>query len=203
MPSSPGSGRCAFSMRTAFRQIRVLAGIPTATWRIITYIIDGALSHKDSMGQESVLHPGDVQRMTAGTGVTHSEYNDSKVEPVHILQIWIQPERGGMEPDYEEKNFPISERLGAFQLIGSPDGREGSITIHQNVNLLTISLEQGQETKHQPPPNRYGWLQIVRGSMELNNRKLKAGDGASVEAEETLRLVGTGEENEILFLDLA
>ena len=199
---------------SGFRQLRVLnedriqadqgfGRHPHRDMEIITYIIDGALAHKDSLGHESVLRPGDVQRMTAGTGVTHSEFNHSKVEPVHILQIWIRPETGGMKPDYEEKNFPIDERLGAFRLIGSPDGREGSITIHQDVNLFTTSLEQGQETEHQPAPNRYGWLQVVRGSAELNGQNLKAGDGAALEAEATLRLVGTGEENEILLLDLA
>ncbi|MDP6484839.1 MAG: pirin family protein, partial [Nitrospinota bacterium] len=163
----------------------------------------GELEHKDSLGHESVLRPGDVQRMTAGTGVTHSEFNHSKVEPVHILQTWIQPDTKGMKPDYEQKNFPINETLGAFRLIGSPDGREGSITIHQDVNLFTTSLEQGQGTEHRPAPDRYGWLQVVRGSAELNGQNLKAGDGAALEAEEALRVVGTSEENEILLFDLA
>ncbi|MEJ2258146.1 MAG: pirin family protein, partial [Woeseiaceae bacterium] len=134
---------------------------------IISYVLDGALEHKDSLGTGSIIRPGDVQRMTAGTGVHHSEYNASATDPVHFLQIWILPERDGLEPGYEQKAFPAEEKLGRLRLVGSRDGRDGSVTIHQDVDLYAALLGAGDEIAHRFAEGRYGWLQVARGSVRL------------------------------------
>jgi redox-sensitive bicupin YhaK (pirin superfamily) len=161
---------------------------------IITYVLEGELSHADSMGTGSVIRPGEVQRMSAGTGVMHSEKNESD-KPVHLLQIWILPERHGIQPEYEQKAFAPSEHL---QLVASHDGRDGSLTIHQDVDLYTAKLRGGSET-FDFRPNRYGWLQVARGDVSLNGQPLTAGDGAAIEKESQITIAGDGE---VLLFDL-
>jgi redox-sensitive bicupin YhaK (pirin superfamily) len=164
---------------------------PHRDMEIITYILEGALEHKDSMGTGSIIRPGEVQRMSAGTGVTHSEFNPSKTEPVHLLQIWILPERKGIQPSYEQKEFARDEMKGKLLPL--------DVTIHQDVRLLATILE-GQAVKHDLDPRRHAWIQIARGSMQLNGAKLEAGDGAALSEESTIQLNGTGE---ALIFDLA
>jgi redox-sensitive bicupin YhaK (pirin superfamily) len=159
---------------------------------IVTYVLEGALSHADSMGTGSVIRPGEVQRMSAGTGVMHSEKNASD-EQVHLLQIWILPERHGLRPEYEQKAFPASERDGRLRLVASHDGRDGSLTIHQDVDLYTTTLRDGASVTFDIRPNRYGWLQVARGALSLNGQPLSAGDGAAIENETKLTIAGDGE----------
>jgi len=202
-----------------FRDLRVInedrvqpgAGFPTHPHRdmeIVTYVLAGALEHKDSMGTGSVIRPGEVQRMSAGTGVTHSEYNASRTEPVHLLQIWILPERDGLRPEYEQKMFPESERRGRWRVIVSPDGVDGSVTVHQDVRLYATLLERGERVTHTLAPDRHAWVQVARGGVRLNGNALGAGDGAAASQEATLELVGDGRPDaagraEILLFDLA
>jgi redox-sensitive bicupin YhaK (pirin superfamily) len=164
---------------------------------IVTYVLEGALGHRDSTGGGGVLRPGEVQRMSAGTGVRHSEMNGSNDEPVHFLQIWLLPERPGITPSYEQKAFP--DRDGRLRLVASHDGRDGSLTIHQDVDLYASQLGSGSLT-HELRPGRYGWLQVARGSVTLNGVTLAAGDGAAIEGESSLTISGTGAE--FLFFDL-
>ena len=200
-----------------FRALRVInedvvepgAGFPThahADMEILTYVLDGALEHKDSMGTGSVIRPGDVQRMSAGTGVTHSEYNASRVDPVHLLQIWILPDRLGRQPEYEQKAFPEHERLGRLRLIASPDGTAGSLTLHQDVRIYDSLLELGATVRHALAPDRHGWVQVMRGRLFLNEQHLYPGDAAALSNEETVQIMGdapAGERTEILLFDLA
>ena len=165
---------------------------------IITYVLEGALSHADSMGTGSVIRPGEVQRMSAGTGVMHSEKNASD-EAVHLLQIWILPERHGIRPEYEQKAFPASERDGRLRLVASRDGRDGSLTIHQDADLYTTTLHDGASVTFDFRPNRYGWLQVARGKVTLNGTELSAGDGAAIEKESRITIAGDGE---VLLFDL-
>lgn len=169
---------------------------------IITYIIEGALEHRDSMGNTSVIRPGEVQRMSAGTGVTHSEYNPAADSPTHLLQIWITPEREGMKPSYEQREFPEAGRRGRLRLVASRDGREGSVTVHQDAAVYDAALGEGEEVAHELRAGRHAWLQVVRGLLKLNGVELKAGDGAAVSEEERL-LIRAGEPSEILLFDLA
>jgi quercetin 2,3-dioxygenase len=182
-----------------FRQLRVInedvvqpgqgfATHPHADMEIVTWVIEGALQHKDSLGTGSVITPGEVQRMTAGTGVTHSEFNPSRTEPVHFLQIWILPERKGLPPSYEQRAFSDAERQGRLRLVASHDGREGSVGIHQDIALLTALLEPGDEVAHALRPGRYAWVQVARGSVLLNGSPLAEGDGAAASEEDRLRL---------------
>jgi len=166
---------------------------------IVTYVIEGALAHRDSMGTGSIIHPGEVQRMSAGTGVMHSEMNASLEEEVRLLQIWILPERRGITPGYEQKEFSTEERSGKLRLVASHDAAEGAVTIHQDVRLYA-SLLDGQSVTHDFAPNRYGWLQVARGIVDLNGRKLKEGDGAAIADERSVAIGGTGAE--ILLFDL-
>jgi redox-sensitive bicupin YhaK (pirin superfamily) len=159
---------------------------------IVTYVLEGSLRHADSMGTGSVIRPGEVQRMSAGTGVMHSEKNASD-EPVHLLQIWILPERHGIQPEYEQKEFPPSERDGKLRLVASHDGRDGSLTIHQDADLYTTTLRDGASVAFDFRPNRYGWLQVARGSVSLNGQPLSAGDGAAIEKEAKVTIAGDGE----------
>jgi len=179
-------------------------GFPTHSHRdmeIITYILEGALEHRDSMGNGSVIRPGDVQRMTAGTGVSHSEFNPSKSEPVHLLQIWILPNAQDLTPGYEEKNFPETERAGKLRLIASNDASDGSVELRQDARVYTSILEAGQSVEHALADNRYAWLQIARGTVKLNELEMKQGDGAAI-SRETLNIIAD-DRAELLLFDLA
>jgi redox-sensitive bicupin YhaK (pirin superfamily) len=167
---------------------------------ILTIVLDGALRHRDSMGTSSVIRPGEVQRMTAGSGVIHSEMNESRSEPVHLLQIWIKPERNGLKPGYEQKDF--SKEKGPRVPIASRDGRNGSLTIHQDAAVYRAKLAPGVEAVHELARARHAWLQVASGEVELNGVRLSAGDGAAVSHEKTLRIKGASEADALLF-DLA
>ena len=169
---------------------------------IITYVIEGALAHKDNMGNGSIIHPGDGQRMSAGTGVRHSEANPSPKHPTHLLQIWIQPDRKGHDASYEQKQFAKSEKLGRLRLIASPNGAEGSVTIHQDARLYATLLRPGDEVVHHAEAGRFVWLQIARGSVALNGQTLAQGDGAAASHESRLTIRAI-EESELLLFDLA
>jgi quercetin 2,3-dioxygenase len=194
-----------------FRALRVInedfvaagKGFPTHPHRdmeIITYVLEGAVAHKDSMGNGSVIRPGEVQRMSAGTGVTHSEYNGEKHERLHLLQIWILPERQGLTPSYEQKAFP--DRQGRLRLVGSRDGRDGSVTIHQDVNLYASLLDAGARVDFSPPAGRHAWIQVTRGAVTVNGQSLAAGDGAAISNEKALAIAAQ-QPAEILLFDLA
>lgn len=174
---------------------------PHRDMEIISYVLAGALEHQDSMGTGSVIRPHDVQRMTAGTGVTHSEFNASRAEPVHFLQIWVLPERAGLSPSYEQKRFGPEEKRGRWRLIGSRDGRDGSITIHQDVDLFATILGPGEALSYRPRPGRHMWLQVVRGRATVDHHALAAGDGVAA-ADQVLE-VRADEETELLLFDLA
>ena len=174
---------------------------PHRDMEIITYVLDGALEHKDSMGNGSIIRPGDGQRMSAGTGVRHSEANSSKTDAAHLLQIWILPDQRGHEPGYEQKAFPEAEKRGKLRLIASPDGKDGSVTIHQDARLYVSLLEPGQEVKHELGKGRYAWLQIAKGAVELNGHRLHQGDGAAISDEQRLTVKAT-EDAEVLLFDL-
>lgn len=169
---------------------------------IITCVLSGELEHRDSMGNGSVIRPGDVQRMTAGTGVRHSEFNASAREPVHLLQIWILPEEQGLEPSYEEKNFSSQIRQGKLTLLGSRDGKDNSVTIHQDVNLYLGSLTNNSCFTYQIQDNRVVWLQMAKGEVQLNNRLLQAGDGAAITDETEIAIAANNTEAEFLLFDL-
>ncbi|MEM7708378.1 MAG: pirin family protein [Pseudomonadota bacterium] len=166
---------------------------------IISYVLDGALEHKDSLGTGSVIRPGDVQRMTAGTGVRHSEYNASDVDPVHFLQIWIMPEKKGLEPSYEQKAFTHAEKRGKLRLVGSRDGRDGSVTIHQDVDLYASLLDAGDQVEFELAAQRNGWLQVARGSVRLNGKTLKAGDGVAMTGADRHEIEGVSDAEVLLF----
>lgn len=156
------------------------AGFPThphQNMEIISYVVSGGLEHKDSIGTGSVIRPGELQRMSAGTGVRHSEYNHSETDPVHFLQIWIVPEQDGLQPSYEQKAFAEEERTDALRLIGSRDGRDGSVVIHQDVDLYASLLSADKTLAYDIRPGRKVWLQIVKGKLSVNNQQLSAGDG--------------------------
>lgn len=165
---------------------------------IISYVLEGELAHRDSMGNGSIIRPGDVQRMSAGTGVTHSEKNPAN-ELVHFYQIWILPERRGIAPSYEQKHFDDEERRGKLRVVASPDGRNGSVTIHQDVLLGTALVNDGPVT-YEFAPNRYGWLQVARGEIETGGEKLAAGDGLAISGERSLSI--SGGNAEVLLFDL-
>jgi redox-sensitive bicupin YhaK (pirin superfamily) len=170
---------------------------------IISYVLEGALEHKDSIGTGSVIRPGDVQRMSAGTGIMHSEYNASKSEPVHFLQIWILPEHKGITPGYEQKTFSDDEKQGKLRLVGSHDGRDGSITIHQNVDLYATLLRDGETVDYRLADERVAWIQVARGSVQLNGQSLTAGDGAAIDHSEAITLQGGSGDAEVLLFDMA
>jgi redox-sensitive bicupin YhaK (pirin superfamily) len=175
---------------------------PHRDMEIISYVLEGALEHKDSMGTSSVIRPGEVQRMSAGTGVLHSEYNPSNTQPVHFLQIWMIPDKKNLKPGYEQKAFPAEERNNRLRLVASRDGRDGSLTIHQDAELYTTLLSKGGKVRHVLQPGRFGWVQVARGSVSLNGHPLNDGDGASVSGEKALELSATVDA-EILIFDLA
>ncbi|RJS16134.1 pirin family protein [Corallococcus sp. H22C18031201] len=174
---------------------------PHRDMEIITYVLDGQVEHRDSMGTHGVIGPGEVQRMTAGTGVRHSEQNTSD-EPLRLLQIWILPERPGLEPSYEQKRFAPEERQGRFRLLASPDGREGAVTVHQDVALYGTLLGTGDEARFTLAPGRHAWLQVARGSGTFNGVRVKEGDGVAVSEEQALTLIAETPLEALLF-DLA
>lgn len=170
---------------------------------IVSYVLDGELEHKDSLGNGSIIRPGDVQRMSAGTGILHSEFNPSTRHPGHFLQIWILPAASGQAPSYEQKYFDPTEKQGRLRLVGSRDGREGSVTIHQEVDLYASLLAAGDRVVHTLAPQRQAWLQVARGAVTLNGQALHAGDGAAIADLPELELVGTAAASEILLFDMA
>ena len=169
---------------------------------IVTYVLDGALEHRDSMGNGAVLRPGELQHMTAGTGVRHSEFNPSDREAVHLYQIWLLPERRGLEPSYEQKAFPEEERRATLRLVASPTGEHGSLTIRQDARLYLSTLRAGETVAHTLEPGRHAWLQVLRGRVGLNGHPLSAGDGATVSKEERLE-IGGQDDAEVMLFDLA
>jgi redox-sensitive bicupin YhaK (pirin superfamily) len=196
-----------------FRDLRVInedrvqpgRGFATHSHRdmeIVTYVIRGALEHRDSLGNGSVIRPGDVQRMSAGTGVSHSEYNASKSELVHFLQIWILPEREGMAPSYEQRHFSPDERAGVLRLVASRDGRDGSVRLHQDTDLYATLLRAGQGVELGLRAGRHAWIQMVGGACDLAGVPLAAGDGAALSDEPALAL-RAAEPSEVLVFDLA
>ena len=168
---------------------------------IITYILDGALEHKDSMGNGSVIRPGDVQRMSAGRGVLHSEFNPSRSEPVHLLQIWIEPNVRGIQPGYEEKRFNDADKKGRLRLVASPDGREGSVTIHQDAFVYASLLDGGDAVNHRLAPGRKAYVHVARGVLEVNGVRLAGGDGLKVSDEDAIALANA-KKAEVLLFDL-
>jgi len=180
-------------------------GFPTHSHRdmeIITYILAGALEHRDSMGNGSVIRPGDVQRMTAGTGVSHSEFNPSPSEPCHLLQIWIMPNARNLTPGYEQKFFADDERQGKLRLIASPAGADGAVSINQDARVYASLLDAGQSLNHVIDQNRSAWLQLARGSVAVNDAQLSAGDGAAITKESRVE-ISAAEDSEFLLFDLA
>ena len=180
------------------------AGFPTHGHRdmeIVTYVLDGALEHKDSLGTGSVIRPGDVQRMSAGTGVRHSEYNASQSEPVHFLQIWILPNKNGIAPSYEQKSFTPAALTDRLRLIASPDGRDGSVTIHQDALLYATKLNGPSALTHDLPAGRKAYVQVARGSLQVNGTTVQAGDGVKIE-KETQIVLSSGQSAEALLFDL-
>ncbi|MGD0310416.1 MAG: pirin family protein [Acidobacteriota bacterium] len=169
---------------------------------ILSYVLEGALEHKDSMGNGSVIRPGDVQRMTAGSGVQHSEFNPSADQAVHFLQIWILPERKGLTPGYEQKYFAPDEKRSRLCLIASQDGQEGSVTIHQDARVFACLMENGKQMTYSMPKGRHAWLQVTKGGLWLNGNRLRQGDGASASDEESLLIKADGVAETLLF-DLA
>ena len=196
-----------------FRTLRVMnddriaggGGFPMHPHRdmeIVTYVLEGALEHRDSMGNGSVIKPGDVQYMSAGTGVTHSESNASETEPVHLYQIWMFPEKQGLKPAYGQKNFREAEKRGKLRLLVSPDGRNGSLKIRQDNELYASLLTKGDTVKHDLRPDRHAYVQVARGSVALNGNKLDEGDGAAISEEKAVELTGV-KDAEVLLFDLA
>ncbi|MEZ4407661.1 MAG: pirin family protein [Polyangiales bacterium] len=179
---------------------------PHRDMEIVTYVLEGALEHRDSMGNGSIIRPGEVQRMSAGTGVQHSEFNASKTEPVHFLQIWVVPDRRGHDPGYEQRAYPEAERRNTLRLVASPDGREGSVTIHQDATIRAALLGEGDAVTYELPAGRKAWVHVARGRVTLNGERLDAGDAAAIEEGGALSLAGAvgddGNVGEVLLFDL-
>ncbi len=175
---------------------------PHRDMEIISYVLEGSLEHRDSIGTGSVIKPGDVQRMSAGSGVLHSEFNASKTEPVHFLQIWILPSQRGGAPGYEQKSFSKEEKAGRLRLVASPDGHDGSVTVHADALLYAGLFAPGQSVEAPLPPGRHVWLHVASGDVRVNGRELRAGDSAGISDEATLRIEGI-HDAEILVFDLA
>jgi redox-sensitive bicupin YhaK (pirin superfamily) len=166
-------------------------------------VLEGGLAHRDSIGTGSVIRPGDVQRMSAGTGIRHSEFNASETEPVHFLQIWIIPEKQGLAPGYEQKSFSADSKRGTLKLVGSRDGRDGSVTIHGDVDLYATLPGDGGSVTHELAADRIGWVQVAQGTATLNGEQLRPGDGVALEAGAKIALTGTSDDAEILVFDMA
>ena len=180
-------------------------GFPThahADMEIITYVLSGALEHKDSLGTGSVIRPGDVQRMSAGTGIQHSEFNASKTEPVHFLQMWVVPSHHGLAPGYEQKAFAPLDMQGKLRLIGARDGRAGAVTIHQDVDLYAAKLDLAQTVRHDIRHGRTAWLQVASGRAIVNGLPIDAGDGVAVTETDALTIEGQGPGAEVLLFDM-
>ncbi len=175
---------------------------PHEDMEIVTYVLEGALAHRDSLGTGSTIRPGELQRITAGTGITHSEFNASENDPVHLYQIWLLPERDGLTPSYEQRAFPEQERRNQFRLVASPDGRDGSLTIHQDARLFLASLDAGREVSQVVSGGRHVWLQVLRGSVDLNGVALATGDGAALSDEPALA-IRADVSAEVLLFDLS
>ena len=193
-----------------FRVLRVInedtvapgRGFPTHGHRdmeIISYVLEGGLEHRDSLGTGSVIRPGDVQRMSAGTGVRHSEFNASKTEPVHFLQIWLEPAAAGIAPGYEQKTFTDADKQGRLRLVASPEGADGSVTIHQDARVYATRLNDGGEVVHRLSPDRHAWVQVVRGALTVGDERLEHGDGAAISGETAVTLVGAWDAEALLF----
>jgi quercetin 2,3-dioxygenase len=196
-----------------FRALRVInedrvipgAGFPPHGHRdmeILTYVLDGALEHKDSLGNGTVIRPGELQRMSAGSGIVHSEFNPSASEPVHFLQIWIIPDRVGLAPGYEQKAFPAEERRGRLRLVAAPDGQEGAITLHQDARLYLASLAAGERLAHAAREQRGLWLQLARGIVALDGTEMREGDGAAITGQSGIEIEAETDA-ELLLFDLA
>jgi redox-sensitive bicupin YhaK (pirin superfamily) len=175
---------------------------PHRDMEIVTYVLSGALAHRDSLGTGSVIGAGELQRMTAGTGIAHSEFNASETEPVHLYQIWLLPEREGLKPSYEQRRFSDEEKRGRFRLVASPDGRDDSLTIRQDARLYLGTLEAGEHLTHALEPGRHAWLQVLRGAVTVKGERLSAGDGVAVSDESALE-IGADRSSELLLFDLA
>ncbi len=175
---------------------------PHRDMEIVTYVLEGALEHKDSMGNGEVLRPGEFQRMSAGTGITHSEFNPSEVEPVHLYQIWLFPERKGIEPSYEQKRFPDEELHNRLRLVASRDTADGSLLIQQDARIFLSQIDDGVQISHNLPEGRHAWLQVLRGSVSLGGDDLQTSDGAAV-SEESLITIQATSDAEIMLFDLA
>ena len=196
-----------FSHLRVINEDRVQQGLGFGThshrdMEILTYVLEGALEHKDSLGTGATINPGEAQRMSAGTGISHSEFNHSQTDLVHFLQIWITPDRQGLQPSYEQRDFPLEEKRGKLRLIAARDGRDGAVTVHQDVDLYVTILAPGEQVTHQLMPNRHAWIQVARGAVMLNGMPLKAGDGAAVSEEEKLE-ISANDTSEVLLFDLA
>ena len=187
-------------------RVKAGAGFPTHPHRdmeIISYVLEGALEHQDSMGNGSVIRRGEVQRMSAGTGVTHSEYNASKTEATHFLQIWIQPNEKNLSPSYEQKRFALAQNRGKLQALASRDGREGSVTIHQDAMMFGAMLDAGQRTTYELSPERCSYVHVARGEVQLFRETLKAGDGMAIIEETSALDIASRGDAEFLVFDLA
>lgn len=169
---------------------------------IVSWVLDGGLSHSDSLGSGSVLRPGEIQRMSAGTGVVHSEFNGSATAPLHFLQIWILPDRLGIQPEYEQRAFSLEERTGRLCRIVSPGGEDGAVRIHQDVTIWNGILDREEKASFAPDPGRHVWVQVARGGFRINGVELGAGDGAAINGEPELELTGTAASSELLLFDL-
>jgi hypothetical protein len=169
---------------------------------IVTYVLDGSLEHKDSLGTGSVIKPGEVQRMSAGTGIRHSEFNHSKTDTVHFLQIWLLPETKGLPASYEQREFALAQNPGKLFLVASRDGREGAVTVHQDVDLYAARLQPNQRVSHTLKPQRHAWIQVARGEITLNGLPLEKGDGAAISEERDIA-IEAATDAEILLFDLA
>lgn len=196
-----------FSVLRVINQDRVVGGAgfgthPHRDMEIITYVLEGALEHRDSMGNGSIIRPGEVQRMSAGTGITHSERNHSKSAPVHLLQIWILPSKQGLQPSYEQKTFSEPEKLGVLRVVASPDGRDGSVTVHQDVTLRATILNSHQSVDVENLANRKLWIQLARGEVTVGDVALRAGDGLAITGAERLQITGVSAQSELLAFDL-
>jgi redox-sensitive bicupin YhaK (pirin superfamily) len=175
---------------------------PHEDMEIVTYVLSGALEHRDSMGNGEVLKPGEFQRMSAGTGITHSEFNPSATEPAHLYQIWLFPKQKGIEPSYEQKRFPEAERHNQLRLVASPDAAQSSLLIHQDARIFLATLDEGREISHELATGRHAWLQVLRGSVTLIDQRLDTSDGAAV-SDESLLTVQAVDTAEIMLFDLA
>jgi redox-sensitive bicupin YhaK (pirin superfamily) len=176
---------------------------PHQDMEILSFVVEGELEHRDSLGNGSVIRPGDVQRMSAGTGILHSEFNPSQTDPVRFLQVWIEPESRGLAPGYEQRAFPLGEQPDRLVLVGSRDGRDGSLTVHQDVSVYRAHLSRGGSVEHRMVPGRHLWLQVVSGELEAAGQRLAEGDGLGISDADTVEITGLSESTDVILFDLA